>query len=88
MTTVAKLTLLLNIPTPPLIFSLSPPPPPFLSVSSHSPLSSPLSLSLQCVPQTDTEVLTALMPKIVEILKTGVGFGTKVRMGVILTISL
>lgn len=47
---------------------------------------------LQCVPQTDAEVLTALMPKIVEILKTGVGFGTKVssihQVRVILTISL
>ena len=33
---------------------------------------------LQCVPHVDAEVLSVLVPKIIEILKTGVGLGTKV----------
>lgn len=46
-----------------------------VAASRSSPMMEIVNL---CVPQTDAEVLTALMPKIVEILKTGVGFGTKV----------
>lgn len=33
---------------------------------------------VQCVPQVDAEVLTALIPKLIELLKSGVGLGTKV----------
>ena len=33
---------------------------------------------VQCVPQVDAEVLTTLIPKLIELLKSGVGLGTKV----------
>ena len=33
---------------------------------------------LQCVPQVDAEVLSTLIPKLIELLKSGVGLGTKV----------
>lgn len=33
---------------------------------------------VQCVPQVDSEVLTTLIPRVIELLKSGVGLGTKV----------
>ena len=38
-----------------------------------------ICLPSQCIPHIDAEVLAALVPKIVEILKKGVGLGTKVN---------
>ena len=37
-----------------------------------------LVLYVQCVPQVDAAVLTTLIPKLIELLKSGVGLGTKV----------
>ena len=33
---------------------------------------------VQCVPQVDAAVLTTLIPKLIDLLKSGVGLGTKV----------
>ena len=42
--------------------------------------------ALQCIPHVDSEVLAALVPRIVEILKSGVGLGTKVCLSVCLSV--
>ena len=36
------------------------------------------SVPVQCIPHIDSEVLASLVPRVVEILKSGVGLGTKV----------
>ena len=33
---------------------------------------------VQCVPQVDAAVLTTLIPKLIDLLKSGIGLGTKV----------
>ena len=37
-----------------------------------------IDYAMQCVPQVDAEVLTTLVPKLIELLKSGIGLGTKV----------
>ena len=36
------------------------------------------SIVFQCTPHIDVEVLAALVPRLVEIIKSGIGLGTKV----------
>ena len=37
-----------------------------------------ITVSCQCIPNVDGEVLTGLVPRLVDIFKSGVGLGTKV----------
>ena len=37
-----------------------------------------LLIVMQCIPHVDVDVLPGLIPRLVEVLKSGVGLGTKV----------